>query len=70
MLVDGFQDSFIAVPDTDGKDTAKKIQVFASLRIIDDGVFGTVNDERLLVIVGNAGEKVLLVFPQYLGCFD
>ena len=67
LFLDSFRDLFVAVTDANRHDAAKEIEILLALDIVDIAPFGMVNDQRLFVIVGYDGKKVLLVlFDDFL----
>ncbi|MEZ5395932.1 MAG: hypothetical protein R2724_24395 [Bryobacterales bacterium] len=48
LLVDRVRDLGIAVPDADGDDAAKEVEVFVPVDVPDVLVFSVVDDEQLV----------------------
>ena len=64
LLLDLARDFGIRVPDAHRQDAAEKVEVPPSLAVPEILALSMVGDQRLGVIVDDAGENILLVFSQ------
>ena len=61
LLLDRAGDFVVAVPDADSDDAAEEIEILLAVKIVNVTAFRVVDDQRLVIVVGDAGKKVLPV---------
>jgi hypothetical protein len=61
-------DFFVAMADADRNDAAEEIEILFSFAVVDVRAFGVIDDQRLVVIVRDAGKEKFLVLVDDVLC--